>query len=113
MEIAKTVDFIAGIAQVPKNQLVIGVSRLDVGFEPTGMLHPLSKRIAKNANMVPWLELELSFLGNRDGRSEDKAKKCRERLAEQIHDDRGERGRRADGLADGLTDFRKKPASFQ
>ena len=56
-------DFIAGIAQVAKNQISIWNAADEARFQPTEILHSLGQRVADEANVVALFQLQIG----RDG----------------------------------------------
>src|SRR5690606_4485223 len=52
------VNLIPGVTQIPEYQTVLWISHLNITFDPSFMLHSLSKRVADDCNAVSFFEFE-------------------------------------------------------
>jgi hypothetical protein len=52
------INFVCGIAEVAKDEIVLGKAGMDEGIEPAIVLHPVGERIAYHANTVAFFEDE-------------------------------------------------------
>ena len=62
------VDLVAGKAKIAEDEFMLWIARVDERLQPAEVLHSVGQRIADDANVIAFFELEILGVGQRCNR---------------------------------------------